>query len=173
MDHRDLLSDAATRPLHAADQVLADITDAVLYAQPDGRGNTIAWLIWHAARQADVQLSELTGTRQIWDAGGWAETLGIDRGAENFGFGDTPEQVAALRVTSPGALRDYLSDVTRALVTYAAGCSAEDLDEVIDRNWTPPVTRGVRLISIIDDEVTHLGQAAYARGILETWTIGY
>jgi hypothetical protein len=39
-----------------------------------------------------------------------------------------------------------------------------DLDQVIDENWDPPVTRGVRLVSIIDDAAQHVGQAAYVAG---------
>ena len=46
-------------------------------------------------------------------------------------------------------------------------------DDVVDTNWTPHVTRGVRLISIIDDAVAHLGQAAYVRGLVDGWSIGY
>jgi len=37
---------------------------------------------------------------------------------------------------------------------------------VIDTSWTPHVTRGVRLVSMIDDAAQHVGQAAYAAGIL-------
>jgi hypothetical protein len=38
---------------------------------------------------------------------------------------------------------------------------------VVDERWTPPVTLGVRLVSVIDDDVAHAAQAAYVRGILE------
>jgi hypothetical protein len=41
-----------------------------------------------------------------------------------------------------------------------------DLDRIVDRRWDPPVTLGVRLVSIIDDEIQHSGQAAYARGMI-------
>jgi Protein of unknown function (DUF664) len=33
--------------------------------------------------------------------------------------------------------------------------------------WDPPVTLAVRLLSVADDCLQHLGQAAYARGILD------
>jgi hypothetical protein len=46
------------------------------------------------------------------------------------------------------------------------GLAAEDLDRVIDRRWDPPVTVGVRLVSVADDSLQHLGQAAYVRGLL-------
>ena len=55
---------------------------------------------------------------------------------------------------------------TAALSEYIAGLSEVDLDDVIDTSWTPHVTRGVRLVSMIDDAAQHVGQAAYAAGIL-------
>ncbi len=42
----------------------------------------------------------------------------------------------------------------------------EDLDRVVDKRWNPPVTLGVRLVSILNDDVQHVGQAAYVRGLL-------
>jgi len=39
------------------------------------------------------------------------------------------------------------------------------LDRIVDRRWDPPVTLGVRLVSIADENL-HLGQAAYLRGLL-------
>ena len=44
--------------------------------------------------------------------------------------------------------------------------SADDLDRVVDRRWDPPVTLGVRLVSVADDGLQHAGQAAYVRGLL-------
>ena len=52
-------------------------------------------------------------------------------------------------------MRAYLADLTEA-----------DLDRVVDEGYDPPVTLGVRLISISDDGLQHVGQAAYVRGIL-------
>jgi len=42
-----------------------------------------------------------------------------------------------------------------------------DLDRVVDRSWDPPVTLGVRLVSVIADDLQHAGQAAFVRGILQ------
>ena len=46
------------------------------------------------------------------------------------------------------------------------GLTPDDLDRVVDQRWDPPVTLGVRLVSIADDSLQHAGQAAYARGLL-------
>ena len=42
----------------------------------------------------------------------------------------------------------------------------EDLDRVVDERWDPPVTLGVRLVSVISDDLQHAGQAAYLRGLV-------
>jgi hypothetical protein len=47
-----------------------------------------------------------------------------------------------------------------------AGLPDGELDRVVDRRWDPPVTMGVRLISIADDCLQHVGQASYLRGLL-------
>lgn len=171
MNIADLLSDAARRPVESADAVLKDISEEALHAMPEDRCNSIAWLVWHAARQADVQLAELSGADEVW-ADGWAQRLGVDRGIGDFGFGDDADRVRALR-TRAEPLRDYLGAVCDAVVSYVGGLSAEDLDEIVDRSWDPPVTRGVRLVSIIDDAVAHVGQAAYVRGLVSGWSIGF
>ena len=43
----------------------------------------------------------------------------------------------------------------------------DDLDRIVDRQWNPTVTLGVRLVSVADDCLQHVGQAAYVRGLLE------
>jgi hypothetical protein len=37
---------------------------------------------------------------------------------------------------------------------------------VVDRAWDPPVTLGVRLMSVISDGLQHVGQASYLRGLV-------
>lgn len=172
MDHVEILTDAARRPLESAAVVLEAISQEVLHAQPGGRGNPVAWLLWHAARQQDSQIAHLSGVPQVWQDG-WADRLGVDRHGDDIGFGDSPEQVAALRIPDPAQLQAYLSAVVERVVSYVAGLGAAELDEVVDTSWDPPVTRGVRIVSTIDDAVAHVAQAAYARGVVDGWRIGY
>lgn len=173
MDHRDILIDAARRPVGSARQVLDGITADVLNRMPDDEHSSIAWLIWHAARQQDAQFAELSDAGEVWQTGGWAERFGLDRPVEATGFGDSPSEVAAVRVPDPSLLRGYLEAVVARVTDDIGQLSASDLDDVVDERWTPPVTRGVRIISTIDDAVAHVAQAAYVRGLLERWRIGY
>lgn len=171
MDASQILTEAAGRIPGAARQALSGIDSQTLHAQPGGRGNSIAWLVWHAARQLDAQLAALSGEEQVWDHDDWAQRLGIDRGTHEIGFGDSIAEVAALRVSDPDLLAAYLDAAVADLIGYLSTNPA--LDEVVDTRWDQPVTRGVRLVSIIDDAVAHLGQAAYVRGVVSDWSIGY
>lgn len=176
MDAIAVLLDAAARPQDAARTVLRGLEAEVLNTLvpgPSSRGSSIAWLVWHAARQQDAQVAHLAGVAQVWMSGGWGERLGIQRGEAATGFGDTPDQVAAVQVSDPHELLAYVQAVTDATLGYLRTLDEAALDDVVDTSWEPPVTRGVRIISTIDDATAHLGQAAYVRGLLTSWSIGY
>ncbi len=173
MDHRDILIDAARRPVDSARQVLEGIGADALHQMPDGEHSSIAWLVWHAARQQDAQIADMSDAGQVWQAQGWVERFGLDRPVEATGFGDSPSEVAKVRVGDPVVLSGYLEAVVARVIDYVAQLSPTDLDDIVDERWVPPVTRGVRIVSTIDDAVAHVGQAAYLRGLLANWRIGY
>jgi hypothetical protein len=52
-------------------------------------------------------------------------------------------------------------------VEYLHGLDPDDLNRVVDPGWSPPVTLAVRLVSIVNDDMQHAGQAAYVRGLIE------
>jgi hypothetical protein len=69
-------------------------------------------------------------------------------------------------VTAPRELlQEYYDAVHRQTARVLDGLVDSDLDRVVDRHWDPPVTLGVRLVSILGDCLQHVGQAAYARGL--------
>jgi hypothetical protein len=61
----------------------------------------------------------------------------------------------------------YLDAVTARTLEYVGELDAGELDRVVDRSWDPPVTAGVRLVSVIGDCMQHAGQARYVRGVYE------
>ena len=75
--------------------------------------------------------------------------------------------MAAVRPESAQALIDYHQAVAERTRTFLAGLRPADLDRVVDEAWDPPVTLGVRLVSVIGDDLEHVGQAAYVRGLIE------
>lgn len=140
---------------------------AELVAQPAGGGNTIGWLLWHLTRVQDHHVSELLDEPQVWEDDEWGERFGIESDPANTGFGHDPEQMAAVRPRSSEAIVAYLSAVWGRTRPLLDSLDEDRLAEVIDDQWDPPVTLGVRLISVADDSLQHVGQAAYLRGLLE------
>ena len=63
-------------------------------------------------------------------------------------------------------LLEYLDAVDVRVRAMLQTLTPADLDRVVDRRWDPPVTLGVRLVSVADDSLQHVGQAAYVRGLL-------
>ena len=166
MRSRDLL-------LHAYDQIqgtlrraLDGLTAEQLTARVGPEANTIAWLAWHLVRVQDDHVAEVAGREQVWTADGWARRfdLPFDDDATGYGFG--PDDVAAVRVESSQLLLDYAAAVHEQTKRFLEGLSDDDLDRIVDRRWDPPVTLGVRLVSVLSDDLQHVGQAAYLRGLL-------
>lgn len=163
MDISDVFAEFARRPIEAA-KGLPALKAQQLNAHPADHPNSVAWLLWHAGREVDVQLAHLSGQEQRWDA--YRDRFDLGELGDSVGYGHSAEQAAHITVDDHQLLIDYLEATLDALIDYLSGLSDADFDEVIDRHWDPPVTRGVRLTSIIDDAAQHVGQAAYAAGAL-------
>jgi hypothetical protein len=114
----------------------------------------------------DHHIAELLDAPQLWATGEWAGRVGLDPDPSNTGYGHSPADVAAVRPESAAALLDYLGAVDERTRSYLEGVVDDDLDRIVDRRWDPPVTLGVRLVSVADDCLQHAGQAAYVRGLL-------
>ena len=134
---------------------------------PTATGNSIAWLLWHTARVQDDHVSGLAGHRQAWHDG-WVEAFGLPFDVDDIGYGHTSEQVDAVRIEDLGPLVEYHEAVHQFTLDYLGRVDADELDRVVDRRWDPPVTAGVRLVSVVGDCLQHLGQAAYVKGLLSS-----
>ena len=161
---RELLRDSFTRLIEHVEELTDGLTDEVAFYRPTGPANSIAWLIWHSARQHDAQLCDIAGVEQVWTRDGWADRFGLDLPRNDTGFGHGPDEVAKVRV-SADLLAGYYHGVHKLTLEYIASVTPEELSRVVDKRWHPPVTASVRLVSIVDDAAQHLGQAAYLRGI--------
>jgi hypothetical protein len=168
MDQAALLTELFARvDGHVAD-VLEGLAPADLVAAPAPGANTVAWLLWHLTRVQDHHVAELLDQDQVWVEPGRAARFGLDPDPEDTGYGHSPEQVAGVRPEQTAAVQDYYDAVAGRTRGYLAALTAADLDRVVDERWDPPVTLGVRLVSVADDDIQHAGQAAYVRGLLES-----
>lgn len=166
MNSIDLISDLAARPLAALGLLWERLDDDHLNAHPCGHPNSPAWLLWHSGREIDQQVADMGGP-EVWNEQGWAQRFGLDVAPDEHGYGHTPDQARAIVVHDRTLLRDYLAAVTLASLTWLAELTEQDLDEVVDEAWDPPVTRGVRLVSVYADALEHVGQAAYVTGMTD------
>ncbi|MPV38252.1 mycothiol transferase [Georgenia subflava] len=166
MNTAELLIEAYSRVPDEAARILDGLDEAALTFRPDPGANTIAWLVWHLARGQDAQIADVAGTDQAWTAEGWSQRLDLPFDTSATGYGQSSSEVAAVRA-SAAELTGYLEAVHRRTVEFLATLAEEDLDRVVDDSWDEPVTLGVRLVSIVGDDLQHLGQAAYVRGIVE------
>ena len=166
MDVSELLLDLYGRVSPLAREALEGLDLDQIHTQPAPAANTIAWLIWHVGRVQDAQIAELVDQPQIWESGSWAARFGLDPDPSNHGYGHDQEQMLAVRPESIDALLEYLDAADSQTQSMLRQLSPDDLDRIVDHNWDPPVTLGVRLISIADDCLQHVGQAAYVRGLL-------
>jgi hypothetical protein len=129
--------------------------------------NPVGWLVWHLTRVQDDHVSEVVETGQLYVDEGWSMRFGRDPDPNDVGFGATPDEVAAFDPVSALILLEYLDAVHARSMEFLAGLTAADLDRIVDRRWDPPVTLGVRLVSVADDALQHAGQALYVRGIID------
>ena len=166
MDVAALLVELFGRVPPLARLAVDGVDEARLTERPGPDANPIAWLVWHLARIQDSHVAEAFDTSQIWVTGDWAARFGLEPDPSNTGFGHTSEEVATIRPSTPDALLDYLDAVHTRTVTMLAVLTPADLDRIVDQRWDPPVTLGVRLVSVADDCLQHWGQAAYVRGLL-------
>ncbi len=168
MDTSSLLLELYGRIPALARQAVEGVELSRLTEPPAPGANTIAWLVWHLARVQDHHVADVLDADQLWTEGGWADRFGLDADPANTGYGHSEEQAAAVRPQRPEVLVDYLEAVDRRTRAMLEDLTPADLDRIVDPRWDPPVTLGVRLVSIADDSLQHAGQAGYVRGILRT-----
>ncbi|KQS66235.1 DinB family protein [Modestobacter sp. Leaf380] len=161
----ELLAAAFDNIEGAVARALDGLTADQLATAPPSGTNTIAWLVWHLTRVQDDHVSEVAGNEQVYTAQGFAPRFGLPFDDAETGYGMDAEDVGKVRADAE-LLLAYHSAVHEATAAYLATLSDDDLDRVVDEDWDPPVTLGVRLVSVVTDDLQHAGQAAYVRGLL-------
>lgn len=146
--------------------VLDKLTVAESNTMPYPTIKSVTWLIWHTARMLDYQTAPLAGQDQLWFSQGWKEKFALDLPDDTEDWRHTPEEAAKVVVADKELLQSYLRATVALAVDYLRNLSPESLEDIVDRSWTPAVTRGVRLVSSVDDAVMHSGQAVYTARLL-------
>lgn len=166
MDQNELLVDLFDRIAEHVHEAVDGLRPDELTAAVQPGTNPIGWLVWHLTRVQDHHVSELAGDQQVWMSGDWPQRFGVEAAPNNTGYGHSSADVATIKPDSADALIGYYEAVAARTRVLLDRLTPADLDRVIDKRWDPPVTMGVRLISVADDDIQHAGQACYARGML-------
>ena len=162
----EILMDGFERIRDAVYPAVNGLPEEDLAYRADPESNSIAWLVWHLTRIQDDHVTGLSGGEQAWTANGWAERFALPLDPSDTGYGHDPAMVAVV-IADARSLLGYFEDVHARTLEYVGRLTETDLERVVDLRWDPPVTAGVRLISVLADDLEHVGQAAYLRGIIE------
>ncbi len=157
---RELLSDSFDRIRELVESVTDGLTLDVSTYRPDLEANSICWLVWHLTRVQDDHMAALAGVDQVWTSSGWHDRFGLPFEEGETGYAQSSAAVSEVRVDAD-LLDRYHDEVHQRCLAYVEGLTAGDLERVVDDRWDPPVTAGVRIVSVLGDCLQHIGQAAY------------
>jgi Protein of unknown function (DUF664) len=158
-----VLADGFGRVREVVHEVLDGLTAADLAFRADGQANSIEWLVWHLSRVQDDSIAAAAGRDQVWLAG-WEQRAALPFAPGETGYGQDPGLVPEVRLTAK-FLADYHDAVFEQTLAFVRGLHDADLGRIVDERWDPPVTLGVRLVSVLSDDLQHAGQAAFVRGL--------
>jgi uncharacterized damage-inducible protein DinB len=163
----DLLVDAFGRIRGHVHDAVEGLGPEDLAHRVSKNANTIAWLVWHLTRIQDDHVSDAANTEQVWTSQGWADRFGLPFPPTDTGYGHSSRQVASVRGVPAGLLAGYHDAVHEQTAAFVGSLRDRDLERIVDDSWTPAVTLGVRLVSVVVDDLQHVGQAAFVRGALD------
>ena len=161
-----VLIDAFGRIHEIVHGVVHGLSAEQLCFRVDGTANSIAWLIWHLTRIQDDHVADAARSEQVWTSQGWVDAFALPFEPFDTGFGHSSRDVGAVRVETGEPLTGYHDSVHERTVGFLEVLADEDLARIVDESWDPPVSLGVRLVSVISDDLQHAGQAALVRGVV-------
>ncbi|UFR06459.1 DinB family protein [Streptomyces sp. Go40/10] len=166
MHAKDILIDGYGRIQEEVHAALDGLGPDQLHHRPSPEANSIAWLVWHLTRVQDDHVADAFDLDQVWLSQDWEKRFGLDLPRHDTGYGHTPAKVAKVRVASADLLIGYYDAVHEQTLGVLRTLAAKDLERIVDERWDPPVSLGVRLVSVLSDDLQHVGQAAYLRGLV-------
>ena len=144
---------------------LEDLSTEELRHQPAGAGsNPIGWLVWHLTRTRDNIVSSIAGEKSIWEREGWGARFSMEGELPRF----TPEDVNTFDPKDFATLVGYFDSVAEQTAKVIGGLTDADMTREVASTvpGRPPQPVLGRLAVILNDNVQHIGQVAYLRGLI-------
>ena len=139
-----------------------------LRRQPAGpESNPIGWMAFHLARVHDAGFSNLLGKPQVWREQKWHEKFGVPPETGSLG-GSTLDQVREFNPVSAETLLGYWQAVRERSREFLNSLREEDIEKPTPPGSGPPNEIYTTTIArITSDTSQHIGQIAYARGLVD------
>ena len=166
MQETKMTIDTLFRAQERFEDTLQQMSVNEVNTMPEQLIKSVSWLMWHTARELDYQISELNKSEPLWTSDGWTQKFNLDLPDDTQDYCHTFEQAKKVVVSDKQLLSDYLEASIKFVKNYLETLDEDSLNDIIDKNWTPPVTKEVRIVSAIDDAVMHSGQAVYTRRLV-------
>lgn len=166
MEWQQLLIDIFERGFQGLEKALADLSQADLNKQPHPNCNSIGWIAWHMTRVQDRIISDLAGEQQVWMKEEWYSRFNRLSDPSDSGSGHKPEDVAAFKSPDVAIILEYHRAVLEQSKKYLVNLSTAELGRKIDHPMFTTV--GAFLGIVISDNLQHIGQIAYLRGLLQS-----
>lgn len=171
MKWQQLIIDIFEWILHELEHAIDGLTVDDLNQQPCPDCNSIGWLTWHLTRAQDWVIADLLGDEQLWIKDNWYTKFNRAPNHKDTGRGHSLADVATFRSPDASTLLEYHHAVLKRSKHYITSKLSEtELDRESDNPTNPTMTNvRIRLMRIINDNMQHLGQVAYVRGMLKGW----
>ena len=161
----DLYLDAIRRADADLKRAMEDLTTEDLRKQPAGDGsNPIGWLVWHLTRTRDNIVASIVGEPSVWDREGWGTRFGMEGELPRF----APDTVHTSDPKDFATLTGYFDAVAEQTAKSVAGIAESEMDRMVESTipGRPAQPLRSRLAVILNDNVQHIGQVAYLRGLI-------
>ena len=171
MKWQQLIIDIFERISQELETALDGLTIDDLNQLPRPDCNSIGWLTWHLTRVQDWSIAELSGGEQRWIKDNYYAKFNRTPDPEDNGIGDTLEGAVAFRSPEALTLLEYHRAVLEQSEHYIANkLSVTELNREFDNPRYPTITIvRTKLMRLINDNMQHLGQVNYVRGMLKGW----
>jgi hypothetical protein len=171
MQWQQLVIDIYERVSQELEHALDGLTVEDLNQRPCPDCNSIGWLAWHLTRAQDSVTAYLSEGEQVWISEKWYTRFNRTPDPKDIGARHSLEDVAAFISPNASTLLEYHHAVLERSERYITNkLSESELERVFDNPPRPDVTNvRTRIMRIINDNMQHLGQINYIRGMLKGW----
>ena len=151
------------------ERALDGLTTDDLNRQPHSDCNSIGWLAWHLTRCQDVANADLSGKEQLWLKEKWHAMFNRAADPTDTGYGHSSQDVLAFRAPDSKILLKYHYSVLEKTLHYInVKLTEADLEREFQSPTFPDInTVRNMLVGVVSDNLQHVGQIAYVRGLLK------